>query len=250
MPQLVITANDSALVAMVRRKVTELGLGLADEFRSQMRLLVRDVINITPPNSFKQKGKTGLEAGKASINRDLGFMGFVPVEIKGHRTITMAFGHPIAPVVVKTHINPKFADPDAFHAQRLRRKLTMKRSRVSRGGLQAFYVDRNKYVAMRERLFDEIGKLASGWIGIAQELKVALPRWISRHAGSVRGAFTVNFDPDKGRFFIYAVNHFPGTSDARLVDDTRRRIEAAKGYRINAIRRGLEGRARRIAAQK
>jgi hypothetical protein len=31
---------------------------------------------------------------------------------------------------------------------------------------------------------------------------------------------------------------------------TQRRIEAAKGYRINAIRRGLEGRAKRIAAQK
>lgn len=261
-PTLIITASDDRLTKTILRKVQELGLAFADEFTSQMRLLVRDVLNITPPNSQKARGKAGYAAGVSAINRDLFDMGFEPVEIKGHRTIThVPAGNvkgraavAIAPVTVATKLNPKFADPSAFHDYRLQRKAVMGRRRVSRGGgkkgtfggAQAFYVDITKYTAMKERLYAEIGKLAAGWIGIARALKVPIARWIGRHAGTMRGVFTMNLDPAQGRFFIRAINSLPATCPPNLIDDMERRIDAAKGYRINAIVRGLEGRAKRI----
>jgi hypothetical protein len=263
-PQLIVTTHDEALNRSIINRSVALGTGLADEWLEQMKLLVRAIFGITPPNSGG-KGAAGLKQGKSAINRDLFFMGFEPVEFKGHRTISMVPGGnvkgapmvTIAPVQVKTKENPKFADPDAFHKTRLQRKSAGKRSRASRGGGQAFYVRRSRWTKMRNRLYGDIGKLLAAWIPIARRLNGGtapawIPAWALRHEawGNAHGSFDVNFDPKKDKMFIRAINQTPATTDPKLIADTQRRIEAAKGYRIGAIERGLEGRAKRINAEK
>lgn len=253
MPRLNIIAHDDELQRVIIAKSVAVGTNLADEFKQQMLLLVRDVLGITPPAS-KNTLQGAQQAGQAAITGDLFGMGFVPVEIKGHKTITMAFGRRIRPVTVRTKINPKFEDPDAFHRARLAASGKKgRRGRVSRGGTQAFYVKRSKFNAMKSRLFKQIGTLSAAWLpGIRAINNGALPSWvpawIKRHeadsAGRARYAF--NFDPAKGIFFIRLTNIMPETASQEAAA-TQRRIEAAKGYRINAIRRGLEGRAKRIA---
>jgi hypothetical protein len=265
---IVITARDDELNRAILERVTALGVGLADEFRQQNILLVRDVLNITPPNSGSG-GRGGQQQGQAAIGRDLFLMGFVPVEIKGFRQIShVPAGNvkgrhavPIEPVKVRTRLNPKFSDPDAFHAERiasLASKRATKRGRfaqASRGGAQAFYVSISKYRAMRSRLYKAIGKLAAPWLpGLRAINNGSLPYWVpafmKRHEESSAGRarYSFNFDPNQGKLFIHLVNVMPETASSEAAD-TQRRIEYAKGVRINTIRRGLQGRAQRIARE-
>lgn len=265
MPTLTILTHEDQLTRSIFERSAAIGSNLADEFQAQMVLLVRDVVNITPPNTGSARG--GLQAGQAAITRDLFQMGFVPVTIKGHRTIShVPAGNvkgrkavPITPVQVRTHVNPKFEDPDTFHLARLRRKSQMHRRRVSRGGAregggaQAFYVRASQFRSMKSRLFKEIGTLAAAWLpGLSAinngNLPSWVPGWIKRHASDVtgRGFYDFNFDPDRGALYVHLINAMPESAGQEAAD-TQRRVEAAKGYRINAIRRGLEGRAKRIA---
>jgi len=259
---IVISARDAQLNAAIRERAQVLGLELGAEFKNQMRLLVRDVLQLTPPGSGPNvAGQKALQQGQGAINRDLFRMGFVPVKIKGFRMIShVPAGNvkgrhavPIDPVRVRTKLNPKFEDPDAFHAQRVRRRSEMGRRQVSRGGKQAFYVAIGKFKAMKTRLYKQIGTLAAPWLpAIRQLYDGAMPGWVPafvrRHEGDVvgRSRFAMNFDPSKGTFFIHAVNSMPNTANAEA-EATQRRIETAKLYRVNAIRRGLQGRAQRIA---
>jgi hypothetical protein len=267
---IVITSRDDELNRSVLARSNAIGTALADEWKTQMGLLIRDVLNITPPSSGSgSSGSKGYQQGQGAINRDLFWMGFIPVSIKGHRMIDHVpagnvKGRPamkIEPVSVATHPNPKFEDPDAFHAYRLLRKSQMHRSRVSRGGgkkgqqggAQAFYVGRGKFQSMKSRLYKEIGKLAAPWLPAIRQLfdgvlPYWVPAWIARHEGDVagRGRSLMNLNPQSGVLFIRVTNSMPDTA-IQQAEDTQRRIEAAKVYRVNAIRRGLEGRAKRIA---
>ena len=264
LPKFVITMRNEEFNRSIVHRSAALGTNLADEYHQQMILLVRDVVFITPPYAGPQRG--GLQSGQSAINRDLFAMGFVPVTIKGFRMITrVPAGRtgkfvPIAPVRVPTKLNPAFEDPDAFHAARIRHKSEAGRRRVSRGatgrrggGARAFYVSKTKFQAMRTRLFKEIGTLAAAWLpGLRAINSGALPgwapAWIKRHEADAGGRYHVsfNFDPKKGAMYIDLTNSMPDTAGPEAAA-TQQRVEQAKQYRINAIRRGLQGRAERIA---
>src|ERR1043166_9390986 len=121
-PQMTIVARDDQLQRSVFQKARAIGRAFADEWKDQMILLVRQVIAHNPPSSGEKKFSAGEQVGRAAIARDLSLMGFVPVTIKGFRTIThVPAGNvkgrkavAIAPVTVATKLNPKFSDPDAF----------------------------------------------------------------------------------------------------------------------------------------
>ncbi len=86
---IVITARDEELNRSILARSQALGTGLADEFKTQARLLVRDVVLLTPPSSGPNvSGQAALRQGQSAINRDLFLMGFVPVTIKGFRMIS------------------------------------------------------------------------------------------------------------------------------------------------------------------
>lgn len=235
------SADTSQLDRKIREMAAATGRTVEDVARQQMKLLVRDVMAITPPGSAGVSGRAALKAGENAIDRDLGRMGFKPVALKGFRTIThVPAGHvkgevvSIAAVRVKTRENPRFADPDAFHASCL---LSRHGRKVTRGGRQGFYVDQRKFKLMRARLFAQIGRLAAGWIPAADALGVAVPAWIRRHAGSARGTFSVS--NSASRITIEAVNQFPDTA-SELAAATRRRINFAIAKRLTNITAQLQ----------
>lgn len=258
--------NQQSFNRAIIDKAVSIGRGLAEEWRDQMRLLVLAVVSITPPASGKLS--RGLSQGRAAIVRDLGRMGFVPVEIKGkrtvtryyERTITKVFGRPIAPknIIVKpytakTRINKdepaSQMDVDLLHYSRLTSKHS---GRVTRGRKKAWHIKAAQVSSLKNRLFRGIGKLAAGWIGIANRLKLKLPAWITRHEawGLSHTTFELNLDPAQDRLFIHAINHAPSTVDPQLISDTQRRVDAAIEIRTATIQRGLQGRADRIAREK
>ena len=108
---------------------------------------------------------------------------------------------------------------------------------------------------MKTRLFKEIGKLAAPWLPSLRALNGGdLPYWvpafIRRHEADTggRARSAMNMDPNAadGKLFVRFTNSMPETAKEEAAE-TQRRIETAKQLRINAIRRGLEGRAKRIA---
>ena len=109
---------------------------------------------------------------------------------------------------------------------------------------------------MRTRLFKEIGTLVAPWLpGLRAINKGALPGWVpawmARHEAETTGRSRVsfNFDRKKDNLFIHLTNAMPDTAGPEAAE-TQRRVEQAKAYRINAIRRGLQARAERIARWK
>ena len=209
----VINFNDRVLQQNIVQMSRATGRTVIEETRTVFKGMVRDALLYTPPGSQGATGKDAQRAGEAAISRDLNDMGFVPKNIKGHRTITMAFGRPIKPVTVPTKENPQFADPDGFHAARIAASQKVgRRGRVSRGGRQAFYVSKAKFNAMVKRLFAEIGLLASGWVPAAETLGVPVPAWIARHAASGRGS-NVEVLETGNKITMRVVNHVPATAE-------------------------------------
>nr|MBA3833934.1 hypothetical protein [Chthoniobacterales bacterium] len=229
------TVND----AQLDRKIIEFAVAtqrsVKDLGEQVIKGLVKDVIEITPPYSGRDRSATRAKrVGELAVYRDLALMGFSPVTIKGYREINTVFGRKVAPVRVKTKPNPRFADPESHRRARLASKHG---GRPTRGGKQAFYVDKRLFTPMRNRLIKEVGRLAAGWIPAAQRLGVAVPAFILRHAGDNHGG-SIEISYANG-IQIRAVNHMPGGA-ATIAADTQRRIEAAKGYAIGKLTRQLE----------
>lgn len=225
--------NDRQLQSAIVQMSRATGRTVKEETRTALKGMVRDALAYTPPASSSNTGKDAEKAGRAAIARDLRAMGFAPRVLKGHRTITMAFGHPIKPVTVPTKENPKFVDPDAFHDARLGSKHGGK---VTRGGAQAFYVSKQKFNAMITRLFNEIGRLASGWVAAADELGVPVPAWIARHGGG-RGT-NVQVVEDENKITLRVVNHFPDNASGEAAEMIRR-IAFLKTAAIGRLKRQL-----------
>jgi hypothetical protein len=232
-----ITADlvDTGLSQHIQEFAAGTDRAVEDVSRQAMKGLVRYAIDLTPP-STGIANKEAQRRGERAIMRDLSSMGFEPVTIKGYREIKTVFGHDLAtPVRVPTKENPRFADPESFRRSRLASKHG---GRPTRGGPQAFYVDRRKFRPMVTRLFAEVGRLASGFYRAARELGVAVPSWISRH-GQDRGT-GVELVKQGPLISLRVTNHFPEGIANEIYEGTLRRLEAAKHYVANDFARQLE----------
>lgn len=231
------TVNDTQLDRKIIEFTLATGRTVRDVGNTVIKGIVRDVIDITPPASGKAN-KQAQRAGEGGINADLYLMGFVPKQIKGYKEYKDTFwGHKLKePLRIKTKPNPRFADPDAFHATRLRRKFEANRKRASRGGTQAFYVSESKFKAMRRRLYREVGKLAAGWVPAADRLGVSVPSWIRRHGSGNGGSISITYE---NGIRFRATNHFPETA-AKEGTALQRRIEFVKVEAIRKLRDQLE----------
>lgn len=228
------SVNDSVLQDNIVRMSRATGRTVKEETRTVFKGMVRDAIIYTPPAGGKATGKDAQRQGEFAIVRDLKLMGFAPRPLKGHRTITKAWGRPITPVSVPTKENPKFAAPDAFHLQRLLAKT--RGGKPSRGRAQAYYVSSAKLLAMVKRLYAQVGEMASGWVKAAVQLGVPVPAWIARHSGA-RGT-EVQIIETEQKITMRVVNHFPENAVAEAAE-MRRRIDTLKRYAIGRLKRQL-----------
>jgi hypothetical protein len=241
-PTLKLTAkvDDHELRNLIVRLARAWGVSIKETSRRTLGGMIRDALALTPPASARRQGKDAQRQGELAILRDLNRMGFEPVVLKGERKITTVFGQLLkTPIMVKTKENPKFADPVAFHARRLRRKHG---GQVTRGGKQAFYVDVSKFKALLSKLFKEVGRLASGWVQAAAELNITAAAWIKRHGGA-RGTSVQVIESDT-RYGLRVVNHFPDSAGNEAAE-MERRIEIFKQRARNDLIKQLKYKLKR-----
>lgn len=231
--RLTVRMTDTRLQANIGAMSRATGKTLKEETGTVFKGMLRDAINITPPLNGKVSRGRGQRVGELSVTRDLNRMGFKPVEIKGRKVYNKTFwGHQLRqPLVIPTKENPKFADPDAIHVARLAAKHG---GRVTRGGRQAWYVDRQKFNIMLKRLMLEVGSLASGWAAAALDFGLPVPPFIKRHWALGRGS-QVQITETANKIRMRVTNHFPADADA-LAAQTQRQIDFIKRKSLRGLR--------------
>lgn len=196
------------------------------------------VINITPPFGRGKKGREGLEAGKASIARDLGSI-FSGVKLKRRRVITQAFGKKLAqPVTVKTEeMHP---DVEAVYQ---RRNVRRKGRRLTRGQRAAYYVDEQKLKRLQRDREARIGFAAGTWYRAGLEAALPMrgvPSWVKRHTSAPGGAH-LTMRPDS--FSITLESSLSYNDKLDMAGKARRVL----GYREGSLKRRLPHMIRAIA---
>jgi hypothetical protein len=202
----------------VRRWALVSGRTQAQVLRTSAKMVISNprqgsgLLQITPPAS---KGKIGIAArrqGERAIDRDLEEI-FSPVRIRGIGPVA-----PIAPYPIQ------------------RRHFALKRPgrRIKRDRSQPYFVDEQKYRAMRKELFRRVGFLASGWLSSARVLGASVPAWVARH-GSSRGIIRMHFSAP--RYGIEMVCFAPANSPWQ---ELQRRVPYALRYATNNLQRQIK----------
>lgn len=128
-----------------------------DNLRSQAKLLVEDIIKVTPPNKNFKLNKSG---GQQTIRTDLGRL-FKASKAKGG--------------VDATGRSHKGAETNlsSIHLKSRNRRGRVPKgiTRIKARGLEAY----------KKEVISRVGRLASGWKAAANELGAKMPEWISRH---------------------------------------------------------------------
>lgn len=236
-----LKADLSELNNKIARFAQATGRAAEDIARQAMKSMVRFAIDYTPPGSASSTGLAAKRRGEAAVTRDLHLMGFEPVQIKGRKVYTDTFwGHKLKKrLVIPTKINPKFADPDAIHKARLlASKKPGRRGVASRGGKQAWYVDKRLFAALKTRLFGEVGRLASGWVRAAKQLGMNVPAWIARHSETFGRGTDVRTRVVNHVVTLTVVNSFPDTAND-VYEDTIRRVPYWTFYATENLDRQL-----------
>lgn len=199
-----ISVEYKELSRKINRFAVATGRTREDVSRQVLKNMVTSATKFTPPGSAEASGRAAQTQGQQKIMSDLNKMGFRPVDIKHEE-------------------NPVFADPDAFHHDYLAGN-TVK---------TLFFVARPKFKKMVARLFEEIGKLTSGWTLAAVELAISLPAWVYRHTGENRG--TVRLQRQQNITTMTAINHVPDKAS-----EVHSEMERRKVYWVRYAAAGLE----------
>jgi hypothetical protein len=236
-----VRIDDSQLQAKIAQWSLLTGRTVEQETRTALKGMVRDAIAYTPPGSQGASGSAAKKQGEGAILRDLSRMGFIPVKIKGKKVYNTTFwGHKLShpPLNIPTKLNPKFADPEGFRKSRLANKHGRT---VTRGGAQAFYVDQKLFNPMRQRLIQEVGRLASGWVNAANQLGVPVPAWISRHSETFARGTPVIIEKVNDKLTMRVTNRFPeGTEQSGIAADMIRRIDSLRVLALNRLQRQID----------
>jgi len=172
--------------------------------KDQARLFVNDVVLITPPNKdYKQQRKLG----EAAITGDIKKI------MRGVREGTVG----------------AITDPAALHKKyrgadgRVRKVLPL---------AQKFRVI--NLPAYIQKMVNQVGILASGWVAAGEKLGSKIPDWIKRH-GSSGGRISMQFSFTQCRITITNAVKFVGG-----VKGLTRRVQAALDKRAGAMDRQLK----------
>lgn len=164
------------------------GRSFEDELENQGKLLVRDILRLTPPSRFGASVSEAKRAGERSIRKNLRSV-FAGVNLKGQRQITHLFGRTDVPgLPFRTPTTEKHPEVKALYEQRK----VGSGYRVSRGQRARWYVDERKLAALEQVLIKRVGWAAAGFGPAAQRLGAAVPAYVRRHVGKAPGTVAVN----------------------------------------------------------
>lgn len=172
--------------------------------KQQAGLFVKDVVSVTPPSQGKTSPKLGYAAVKSDILRAL----------REQDDSMVAAGEQIG-------------NPATLH-RKVRNKYT---GRVVRGVKQQPAMGVAAYI---KKMLGQVGILASGWNAAAEELKVKLPPWITRH-GTKRGQIELRFG--KREIVIVATN---AVKFAGNIKGIGRRVQWALNKRTRSLIRQVD----------
>lgn len=183
-----IVIDDLEFAEQLERFALYSGRSFEDELENQGKLLVRDILRLTPPSRFGASVSEAKKAGERSIRKNLRSV-FAGVNLKGQRQITHLFGRTdVAGLPYSVPTREKHPDVRALYEQR-----KMGSSyRVSRGRRSRYYVDERKLAALEKVLMKRVGWAAAGFGPAAQRLGAAVPAYIRRHVGAAPGSIAVN----------------------------------------------------------
>ncbi|HEY7822440.1 MAG TPA: hypothetical protein VIG24_06395, partial [Acidimicrobiia bacterium] len=124
------------------------GRSFEDELENQGKLLVRDILRLTPPSRFGASVSEAKRAGERSIRKNLRSV-FAGVNLKGQRQITHLFGRTdVAGLPFRTPTTEKHPQVKSLYEQRK----VGSGYRVSRGQRARYYVDERKLAALEKEL--------------------------------------------------------------------------------------------------
>lgn len=254
------------LLAVSRRTV-------AEEVERYSRGLVKRLFDITPPANADARGTAAREQGEAAIVRDL--MGgrrragiFAPMDpamlARFESVASKREPEAIRLFVTKRGdvygVDRALYRPNASVQEMRDHHLQYFRNgRMSSAGGRTRDVGRWKFIdkmvvavqamqAYVASVFGRVGKLASGWIPLADALGATIPAWIKRHRASAmaRGAAHVDVSPATPRPMVRA--RCSGQT-AGISYEMQRRADYAVGYQINAMIREAKHIFRERAAE-
>lgn len=232
MSGLYVEVDFSELNRVLAQYAVAAGKELSAVLKDESRLLVKEVINLTPPAGGGVIGNAAKKRGEAAVTRDIGGL-FVGRRIKGRRQITKVFGRtPKKKVFVKT--TERHPSVQAIYDER-NAKDRFQGKFITRGQKAAFYVDNSKLVALRTAQKKKVGKLASGWVPALKALDASGASWVERHlASGTRGTAHLDRSDDLSPSFEAAAD-----VKGEIVYELQRRLKSAVEIRRNKMLRRL-----------
>jgi len=197
-----LTFYDEDYERQVERWARAAGKSLAEVLEDESAFVLKGLIRVTPPFSGKGSVSKAKKQGERKISRDLNRL-FVPVQLKGMRTITQVFGRPIDPVQVPT----RERHPDVGSIYANAKKANQSGRGSHRFAKSKLYVDERKFRSIEKRQHKQVGYLGGGFGAAAMRLGVTLPAFMKRHAGRAPGSIRITSEENVLR--VSMVNAVP-----------------------------------------
>lgn len=229
---LIMEVDFSELNKAIATYAVAAGKELSAVLKDEARLLVKEVINLTPPAGGGVIGNAAKKRGEAAVERDIGGL-FVGKRLKGRREIKKVFGRtPKKKIFVKTkELHP---DVRAIYDARSA-KDRFQGHFITRGQKAAFYVDAAKLTALRVAQKKKVGKLASGWVPALKALDSSGQSWVERHlATGTRGTAHLDKSDELNPNF-----EATATVKGEIAYELQRRLKSAVAIRRNKMLRRL-----------
>ena len=199
-----IQTNSPELIKAIDKFVNVTRRDVAKVTKDQAGLLVRDIINITPPAFAKTTGTAAKRALQEKIQSDLGRL-FRPT----------------------TRRRAESTDIAGIHKANRNARGSVKK-RVTQVAVPS--ADLKQY---QKLLVSRIGFLAAGWLSALHQLGRKAPAWIERHRAPGAASVRINSRGVEVRM----------TNKVKYASrwiEAQRRIQYAIKYRTNAINRQIE----------
>jgi hypothetical protein len=173
----------AAVARLIAEKRADAKLLLDEE----ARLLVRDLVAVTPPHT-KREGERSVE-----VNLRRAFNPLDPKKFSAKLIATLIRKRDVGGLnAIFARAKGKFAGMrivEFFQMRAIHKRLTNSRGRVSKAGYPVLPQD---FAAYLKRVQASVGWAKAGWMAAAQRLGLSLPAYITRHSGRLG---SVSFSP-------------------------------------------------------
>lgn len=210
--------------------------------REEMRLLLRDIVNLTPPTrspksdqvkrSAKQRGDSAVEADLSRVANPLDWKNIVNPRLaeavyRRNETVMLAIMKNM-----KQYRNASIlSDSSAIKASHLQNRNRYGRVRRKVLNQVAFFSDWESYT---RTVKSRVGLARAGWLRAAEAVGLPMPNWVRRHSGYARGGFQ---PPTPNKLEIIATN-----GSVKIPDYQNKIVNAA----MQARRASIESELRRL----